>query len=80
VRGRPLRASAEPGAGYAHLVPGATDELVVLSGERSGRVYPMEPSVWLDQACAIVGRDLTPGEWNRYLPGRDTGPTCTDLS
>jgi len=78
VRGRPLRASGEPGEGYAHLVPEATDELVVLSGNRTGRSYPLEPSVWLDELCAIVGRDFTRAEWDRYLPGRDYEPTCSD--
>jgi DNA-binding SARP family transcriptional activator/WD40 repeat protein len=79
VRARPLPASGDPGSGYAHLVPGPDEELVVLSGNRSGRRYPMEPSVWLEQACAIVGRDLTQAEWDRYLPGRDLQPTCSDL-
>ena len=71
VRALPLPASGEPGTGFAHLVPGPDDELVVLSGDRSGRRYPMRPSAWLEQACAIVGRDLTQAEWDRYLPGRD---------
>ena len=79
TRGRPLRGSGEPGEGYAHLVPGPTDELVVLSGERSGRRYPLRPSAWLSEACAIAGRDLTRAEWERYLPERDRQPTCTDL-
>ena len=79
VRGRPLRASGEPGEGYAFLVPESTDELVALSGDRSGWRYPLDPSVWLDEACAIVGRDLTQAEWDTYLPGRDREPTCTDL-
>ena len=77
VRARPLRASAEPGEGYAHVVPGPTDELVVLSGERTGRRYPLEPSAWLAEACAIVARDFTRAEWDRYLPGRDYEPTCS---
>jgi hypothetical protein len=80
VRAGPLPASGEPGTGYAHLVPEPDDELVVLSGDRSGRRYPLDPSVWLDEACAIVaGRDLTPAEQDRYLPGRDDQPTCSDL-
>ena len=80
VRARPLRGSGEPREGYAHLVPGPTDELVVLSGERAGRRYPLELSVWLDEACTIAGRDLTPAEWNRYLPARGYQRTCTSLS
>jgi WD40 repeat protein len=80
VRAQALPASGDPGTGYTHLVPGAGDELVVLSGDRSGRRYPLDPSVWLDEACAIVaGRDLTPAEWDRYLPGRDDQPTCSDV-
>jgi hypothetical protein len=58
-------------------VPDLSDEIVVLSGERTGRRYPLDPSVWLREACAIVGRDLTAEEWDRYLPGRERTPTCT---
>jgi WD40 repeat protein len=80
VRALALPASSEPGSGYAHLVPGPDDELVVLSGDRSGRRYPLDLSAWLDEACDIVaGRDLTPAEQSRYLPGRDDQPTCSDL-
>jgi WD40 repeat protein len=80
VRARPLRASGDPVEGYAHLVPGMTNELIALSGERTGWRYPLRPAEWLDEACAIVGRDFTAAEWARYLPGRDYQPTCTDRS
>jgi hypothetical protein len=43
------------------------------------RGLPAEPSAWLDRACAIVGRDFTRSEWDRYLPGRPYHATCTDL-
>ena len=33
----------------------------------------------LAAACAIVGRDFTEVEWNRYLPDRPFAPTCSDL-
>ena len=78
VRARPLRASGDPVEGYAHLVPDATDELIALSGERSGWRYPLRPAAWLDEACALVGRDFTAAEWARYLPGRTREPTCSD--
>ena len=79
VRGRPLRASGDPVEGYSHLVPGATDELIALSGERSGWRYPLRTADWLDEACSVVGRrDFTEAEWARYLPGRDREPTCSD--
>jgi WD40 repeat protein len=79
VRARPLPTSGEPGQGYAHLVPHPTDELVVLSGDRAGRRYPLDPDVWLADVCAVVGRDLTRAEWDRYLPEQPYGPTCSDL-
>jgi WD40 repeat protein len=63
---------------YTHLIPGTADEIVVLSSERTGHRYPMDPSVWLAEACAIAGRDLTREEWDRYLPDRPYRRTCTD--
>jgi len=78
-RARPLTV-AEGGVEHVYLVPGLTDELVVIAGDRPGRRYPLDPDVWLRQACAIVGRDLTKAEWSRYLPGRPHRPTCSDLS
>jgi WD40 repeat protein len=66
----------DPDAGV-HLVPGIADELVVLVGHRDGRRYPMDPATWSSRACAVVGRDLTEDEWERYLPNRDREPTCS---
>jgi DNA-binding SARP family transcriptional activator/WD40 repeat protein len=80
LRSLPLPGSTAPGEGDAHLVPDPHEELVAIGGERPGRRYPMESSVWLDEACAVVGRDLTRAEWDRYLPGRAYAPTCTDRS
>jgi WD40 repeat protein len=80
VRGRPLPASSDVGQGHTHLVPGTTDEIIALSGERAGRRYPMEPSRWLAAACTVAGRDLTRTEWSRYVPDRPYQPTCSDLS
>jgi len=79
ARARPLRAATDAGTGSTWFVPGPTDEIVSLSGDRPGRTYPLDPDLWAAEACAIVGRDLTQEEWDRYLPGRDRTPTCTDL-
>jgi WD40 repeat protein len=78
-RAVPLPASTQPGEGFAHLAPGIDEELTVLSGERPGRRYPIDPVEWQARACAVVGRDLTEAEWDRYLPGRPYRPTCSDL-
>jgi DNA-binding SARP family transcriptional activator/WD40 repeat protein len=77
VRGRPLATTDAPGNAIAFLVPEPTDQLVVLHGERAGRRFPLEPSVWLEEACAVAGRDLTQTEWDRYLPDQPYERTCT---
>jgi hypothetical protein len=38
-----------------------------------------DPAAWLETACAVVARDLTPLEWRHYLPDLPWQPTCTDL-
>ena len=50
-----------------------------LEAERTGRAADVPGSVWLHDACAVVGRDLDPTEWRRYLPDRPFQPTCSDL-
>jgi hypothetical protein len=49
--------------------------------DERGRIVQWETGVeaWIDRACAIVGRDFTPTEWETYLPGVEYEPTCTDL-
>ena len=84
VRAVPLPGSSDPRVsanlqGYTHLLPDIDGEIVALSGERTGHVYPLDPAVWLAQACAIAGRDLTQGEWARYLPERPYRRTCSSL-
>jgi WD40 repeat protein len=79
VRTDPLPASLGGEEGFAHLLPAPDDEIVAFDDQWVGLRYPMTPSVWLRDACAIAGRDLTRAEWARYLPGREWRPTCTDL-
>lgn len=71
------------GAGSArddpvYLLPGISDELVVLGGSLPGRRYPLDPAAWAARACAAAGRDLTEEEYARYLPDRPYRPTCTE--
>ena len=61
------------------MVPGLTEDLVLVSDQDWVMSYPMAPSAWLRTACAIAGRDLTRAEWDQYLPGRPYRPTCSDL-
>ena len=30
---------------------------------------PLDPQRWVEQACDLVGRDLTAAEWERWIPG-----------
>ena len=32
---------------------------------------PLDPQRWVEQACDLVGRDLTEDEWERWIPGDD---------
>jgi len=78
VRPLPLPTTEEGENGDVHLVPGITDELVVLGGDRGGRRYPLDPATWSARACAVSGRDLTEDEWARYLPDRPYRPACSE--
>ena len=42
----------------------------------SGKILeiPLDPAVWIARACTAAGRELTPEEWSRLVPG-DTPPT-----
>ena len=75
-RTRPLPASSEAGAGVTYVVPDPSRELVVLGGEHVGHRYAMTAEQWFEEACSIVGRNLTPSEWERYLPDRPPEATC----
>ncbi|MET1061185.1 MAG: WD40 repeat domain-containing protein, partial [Nocardioides sp.] len=81
VRAGPFPASDQPpdGRGYAYVVPGADDELVLSGGDQPGHRYPLDPAVWLATACRIAGRDLTRDEWRTYLPDRPYRRTCAEI-
>jgi WD40 repeat protein len=39
-------------------------------------LWPVDVQSWVDYACQIAGRDLTPDEWSQLLPNRPYQPTC----
>jgi DNA-binding SARP family transcriptional activator/WD40 repeat protein len=78
ARSLPLPASQDGGGGDVHLVPGISDELVVLGGAQRGRRYPLDPATWSARACTMAGRSLTEAEWARYMPDRPYRPACTE--
>ena len=52
------------------------DRLVTTGLNRAAVSWTLDPDRWRAAACVIAGRDLTDGEWGRYLPGRDPHPLC----
>jgi WD40 repeat protein len=49
------------------------------AADRTGPALTDEPEQWLRAVCAVVGRDLSAREWERFLPDRPYAATCTDL-
>jgi WD40 repeat protein len=78
LRGPPLPVAGGTAGDSLHLLT-ADDEVIAFSGQAPGRRFPLTSEGWLGEVCAMAGRDLTPAEWERYLPGREWRPTCTDL-
>jgi hypothetical protein len=50
--------------------------VVVVSATGAGWVWDVDPSDWLERACAVAGRSLTPQEWQEFLPDRSYHATC----
>ncbi len=70
--------SSDGAPGYTYLIAATSHQVTALTGERPGRSYPLDAARWLDYACVVAGRDLTPDEWARYLPNRPYRRTCGD--
>jgi dipeptidyl aminopeptidase/acylaminoacyl peptidase len=44
-----------------------------------GMLWDVDPAVWRERACAVVGRNLSREEWNLYLPaGTAYRATCSE--
>jgi WD40 repeat protein/tRNA A-37 threonylcarbamoyl transferase component Bud32 len=53
--------------------------LAVAGVETLGMLWNVDPAVWRERACAIVGRNLSREEWNLYLPpGTAYRATCSE--
>ena len=47
----------------------ATTDLVWVSTSGTILQFSLDPERWVDRVCDLVGRELTPQEWDRYVPG-----------
>jgi WD40 repeat protein len=57
----------------------STDGSVLSAVDERGHIvrWDPRPQSWVHRACAIAARDLTPTEWDSYLPGVPRQRTCT---
>jgi WD40 repeat protein len=55
-------------------------KLLAVSGvETRAMLWDVDPRVWRERACAIVGRNLTREEWSLYMPsGSEYRATCPE--
>ena len=54
-------------------------QLAVAGVETLAMLWDVDPAVWRQRACAIVGRNLSLEEWNLYLPpGTPYRATCSE--
>ena len=67
--------TAQDAASTAVFEPGGTG-LLVVNDRGDGFTWPTSLSAWEQHACAVAGRNLTPKEWSRYLPGQAYTNVC----
>jgi hypothetical protein len=51
--------------------------LLAVSLDGRGVRFDLSPEAWKRHACAVAGRELTPGEWGDALPDRPYQAVCT---
>ena len=53
------------------VMPWYDEETRTVWVSSSGRLYGfgVDPSRWVERACAFVDRELTPEEWSQFVPG-----------
>jgi WD40 repeat protein/DNA-binding SARP family transcriptional activator/energy-coupling factor transporter ATP-binding protein EcfA2 len=67
----------EPGTwGTAAFSPDGR-RIVVLYSDGHGVIWPATLSAWMQHACSVAGRNLTPDEWSRYIGSTHYERTCS---
>jgi WD40 repeat protein len=65
------------GAAYETVVWSADGKWLAMGlADGAAQVWPMDPSLWIQQACERAGRNLAQREWTRYFPGEEYHQTC----
>jgi DNA-binding beta-propeller fold protein YncE len=75
---RRMLARLPAAARYEHVITMSADgnSLLVAEPDGTATVWNLNEDAWLQAACTLAGRQLTPDEWRRLLPGRDYAPAC----
>jgi WD40 repeat protein len=67
----------EPNSGaVATTFVGDSSTVLVLAADGSTSTWDSDPTSWIDLACAVAGRELTPEEWKDALGERPYEETC----
>jgi WD40 repeat protein/DNA-binding SARP family transcriptional activator len=76
--GRYLASLPLPSASSDYSLAYLPDSSGLLLAGTDGRTWTADTRTrgWVDKACAIVGRNLTAAEWQRFFPTRDYEVTC----
>jgi WD40 repeat protein len=68
---------AENGSGINVSAFGPSGKrLIAVYDTGTAFVWDINPDRWKEQACAVVGRPLSPEEWKKLLPDRRYQPAC----
>jgi hypothetical protein len=75
------RTSVRPGDVESSAAEFLPDGHTILVATVDGDVYALDTRLerWIDHACAVAGRNLTPDEWREVFGDRPYRETCPDL-
>jgi WD40 repeat protein len=72
---RLIGAPLDGGGGTTLFLPDGST-LVGVARDGTGMAWPVDAAAWKAQACRVARRDLTPDEWQTYLPARPYRSVC----
>jgi DNA-binding SARP family transcriptional activator/WD40 repeat protein len=68
--------NTEQGAATTAAFEPGGKNLLVVDDHGNGFTWPTSLAAWERRACTVAGRNLTPAEWARYIPGHPYTRIC----
>jgi WD40 repeat protein/DNA-binding SARP family transcriptional activator len=68
--------TTEPGAASTATFAPHGSSLLVANNDGNAFTWPVSLTAMEQRACAIAGRNLTPQEWNQFVPGQSYSRIC----